>query len=124
MTAPLPEQDPDFEILTSLGWRVRERFVVDELDGLSAILIDGDTKLEVYQGCAGIYERNGGKGNEPGLVRYSWFTPNWYVFRKQNGRWVESAKGSAKDAATCGDMATAQAAALRASASLVLEPQF
>jgi hypothetical protein len=83
----------DLDKLGERGFSIKEEICLDQLDGVSAYLsIDDSIRIQVYQGCQGIYELQGqgrGRPKKDVLVKYEWFTPTWYVAEKKNGEWVD-----------------------------------
>lgn len=105
-------KDHDMTKLEARGFRLRDevaRSTVSDinghvLDGISANLqLDGSLRIQIYQGCQGVYELKGqgrGRPKKHVLVDLEWFTPSWSICKRQNDQWDDLAGGSAQDVDT------------------------
>lgn len=91
-------KDHDLNKLEARGFNVHERFVRDQLDGVTASLrLNGSIYLKIYQGCQGMYELQGqgrGRPKQHVLIDYEWFDPSWYIRRRVTDGWEDVADGS------------------------------
>lgn len=86
--------------LVARGFYLREHVVRDALDGVSANLRIGDSlRIQIYQGCQGIYELQGqgrGRPKKNVVIDHEWFTPIWSIDKRENDEWTTITRGSAE----------------------------
>jgi hypothetical protein len=89
----------DLTKLEARGFQLREHFVGEHIDGISANLQLSDAlSIQIYQGCQEVYELRGqgrGRPKKHVLVDEEWFKPSWTVCQQDNGKWADIASGGA-----------------------------
>lgn len=92
-------QHHDLTKLEALGFYLRDELVRGRLSGASANLRLDSLRVQIYQGCEGVYELQGqGRGRPKRHVRVNdeWFTPSWSISKRENDGWTDLAYGEAE----------------------------
>jgi len=90
----------DLTKLEARGFYLQDERIQGQLDGISATLpFDESLRVQIFQGCEGIYELQGqgrGRPKKHVMVDVEWFTPSWYVDKRDGNDWTTLARGSAE----------------------------